>query len=88
MEKDAAQLLKVLSVDTRLKIIRLLKDGPLCVNALAGILKISQSAVSQHLRILKSVGLVTNERKGYFVHYALNPKNLRNHKKKLETILG
>ena len=88
MEKELAQAFKVLSVDTRLKIIELLKQRSLCVNALSGILKISQSAVSQHLRILKSAGFVTDERKGYFRHYSLNERILRNYKKILEDMLG
>ena len=47
---------------TRLKLVKLLhrqrKQDALCVNALAGLLGVSQSAVSQHLRVLKSIGLV------------------------------
>ena len=48
--------------------------GPraLCVNALASLLGVTQSAVSQHLRILKSIGLVKGERRGYHIHYFIN----------------
>jgi len=41
---------------------------------LARAVDVSQSAVSQHLRILKSVGLVSGERRGYHVHYSLDKK--------------
>ena len=56
--KVEAEAFKVFSVDTRIKIIELLKSGPLAVNSLVEALGISQSAVSQHLRILKQAGLV------------------------------
>ena len=88
MEKDLAQMLKVLSVDKRLEIIKLLKKRSLCVNALSGLLKISQSAISQHLRILKSANLVIDERKGYFIHYSLNEKAIKKYKEKVDAILG
>ena len=61
---------------TRLKLVKLLhrqrKQDALCVNALAGLLGVSQSAVSQHLRVLKSIGLVKGERRGYHIHYFVN----------------
>jgi len=69
-----SQILKALSDPTRLKIIILLKkdDRWLCVNAITNKLHVTQSAVSQHLRILRQAGLVRNERKGYHIHYALD----------------
>jgi DNA-binding transcriptional ArsR family regulator len=42
------------------------------VNALAFKLGVTQSAVSQHLRVLKSAGLVKGERRGYRVHYFID----------------
>lgn len=61
---------------TRLKLVKILAHqeipGAMCVNALANALGVSQSAVSQHLRILKNIGLVTSQRQGYRIHYAIN----------------
>jgi len=61
---------------TRLKLVRLLcrQSDPdaLCVNALAALLGVTQSAVSQHLRVLKGIGLVKGERQGYHMHYFIN----------------
>jgi ArsR family transcriptional regulator len=68
--------LKALAVDKRLKIIESLKNKPMTVNALTEALGITQSAVSQHLRVLKQAGLVDDERKGYWVYYSLNDKAL------------
>ncbi|MBN1919513.1 MAG: winged helix-turn-helix transcriptional regulator [Verrucomicrobia bacterium] len=66
------KVLKALSSEPRLKIFRLLKDRSLCVNAITAKLKITQSAVSQHLRILKEAGLVEAEKHGYWIHYTVN----------------
>jgi predicted transcriptional regulator len=43
------------------------------VNDLSRELGISASAVSQHLRVLKHARLVSNERKGYFIPYEVDP---------------
>jgi DNA-binding transcriptional ArsR family regulator len=74
--KVEAESFKVLAVETRIKIIELLKAGPLSVNTITDALGISQSAVSQHLRVLKQAGLVTDERKGYYIYYTLNKESL------------
>jgi DNA-binding transcriptional ArsR family regulator len=72
--EEHAALFKALSDPSRLKLVHILchQQQPLCVNALAGMLGITQSAVSQHLRVLKNVGLVSGERQGYHVHYAVD----------------
>lgn len=81
--KVEAESFKVLSVETRIKIIELLKAGPLSVSTITEALGISQSAVSQHLRILKQAGLVADERKGYHIFYSLNKDRLDNYQKEL-----
>lgn len=84
--KEAAELFKLLSVDKRIEIIELLKNEPMSVNALAEALKITQSAVSQHLRVLKSAGLVTDERRGYWIFYSLNQDTLEKCRQRLNRI--
>ena len=74
--KQLARLLKVLSSDVRVRIVHLLKGRALCVGALAGRLGITQGAVSQHLRVMRDAGLVTDEKRGYYVHYRLNDQTL------------
>lgn len=74
MESKQAELFKVLGVESRIRIIDLLKEkGPLGVNEMSGVLGITPSAVSQHLKILKHAGLVRNERKGYWIPYEIDP---------------
>jgi DNA-binding transcriptional ArsR family regulator len=68
-----AELFKVLGVESRIKIIDLLKqNGPLGVNELAEALGITPSAVSQHLKVLRYAGLVRSERKGYWLPYEID----------------
>lgn len=77
MPLSQAELFKVLGVETRIRIIELLKQkGPLGVNELSNTLGVTASAVSQHLKILKHAGLVRNERKGYWIPYEVNAEAL------------
>ena len=73
---EQAAVFGALADPTRLKLVRLLchqrEPDALCVNALAGLLGVTQSAVSQHLRVLKAIGLVKGERRGTRIHYFVN----------------
>lgn len=84
--KEIVELFKVFCVDKRIEIIERLKNGSMNVNSLAEALKISPSAVSQHLRVLKSAGLVEDKRKGYFIHYSLNKDMLEKTRQRLTRI--
>ena len=68
---DAAELFKVLGSESRLALVWLLSREPLTVGALADQSALSQPLVSQHLRTLRQAGLVTSEREGKEVRYAL-----------------
>lgn len=91
-----AEIFKALSDPTRLKLVKLLSErtpnecgnGSLCVNALAHKLGVTQSAVSQHLRVLRQAGLVKGERRGPFVHYSLDQNGLKQYKARLSETLG
>lgn len=70
---EPAEIFKVLSVETRVKILELLKaNGPLGVKEISKKLGITPPAVSQHLKILKQAGLVRSERQGYWIPYSIN----------------
>ncbi|MBI5556755.1 MAG: winged helix-turn-helix transcriptional regulator [Deltaproteobacteria bacterium] len=70
---EPAEIFKVLSVETRVKIIELLKEnGALGVKEISTRLGITLPAVSQHLKILKQAGLVRSERQGYWIPYSIN----------------
>src|SRR3990172_6806645 len=73
MCRKEAELFKVLGVESRIRIIDLLKQkGPLGVNKLSEALGITPSAVSQHLKVLRYAGLVRSERKGYWLPYEID----------------
>lgn len=90
--KEQASIFQALADPTRLKLLRLLCDqheqDALCVNALVSLLRVSQPAISQHLRVLKSVGLVKGERRGYHVHYAVDTEALEQYRELISEILS
>ncbi len=79
MNLDPSDMFKVLAVETRVKIIELLKsEGPLGAKIISEKLGVTPAAVSQHLRILKQAGLVRSERKGYWIPYSIDEESLEN----------
>ena len=66
---ELEQLLKALGEPTRLKIYQALLERKHCVRSLSKKLGISESAISQHLKIMKDAGLVYGEKFGYHTHY-------------------
>jgi len=71
--KDLLHIFKALSDETRLRILKLLEGGELCICKIMEILDMKQSRVSRHMGILKNAGLVKDRRDGKWVHYSLNP---------------
>ena len=61
---------------TRMAIFQKLSLGPLAVNELAEMVPVSRPAVSQHLKVLKDAGLVTDSRLGTRRYYTLNPEGV------------
>lgn len=64
MEKSAATVLDALGDSSRRAILERLAGGPVAVGVLADQLPLSRPAVSQHLRVLKDAGLVTETAAG------------------------
>lgn len=69
--------LKALADEKRFMIIELLLSKRYCVKALATHIGISESAVSQHLKVLKQAGLVIGKKESYFMHYEVNRDMLK-----------
>ncbi len=69
---SCASMLKALSDETRLDIVRLLMDEPRHVGALNEHIKIEQSLLSHHLRLLRESGLVSAKRDGKAVLYRIS----------------
>jgi DNA-binding transcriptional ArsR family regulator len=73
---DRWELLSAFSDPTRQAVLDLLRQRPSTVGELATQLPVSRPAVSQHLQVLKSAGLVEEERRGTRHYFRLNPKSL------------
>ncbi len=86
-----AEVFNALCDTNRLKIIKLLvlnQDKPLCVADLAKRLSISQPAVSQHLKILKNIGVVIPQKVGFYVYYKVDTILMKTLTGNVEKLLG
>lgn len=74
---DLAETFRALGDSTRAKIVHVLVEGPLCVCDLAQVVGVSEPAVSQHLRLLRSLRIVRGRREGKMVYYSLEDDHVR-----------
>jgi ArsR family transcriptional regulator len=72
----AGELLRALSAPVRIAIVLQLRDSERCVHELVDALGVTQPLISQHLRVLKSAGVVDGERHGREVLYRLADEHL------------
>ncbi len=70
--KSLQDFLKLISEETRLRILMLLNEEALCVCELEAVLEVSQPKVSRILSKYRDLGLVIDERHGKFIYYRLN----------------
>ena len=68
---DCAKLLKAMGNEKRLEILYYLYDGESCVGDLEKKVKLSQSALSQHLAVLREAGIVKTRRNAQTIFYSL-----------------
>ena len=73
---ETLTVLKAVSDETRLRILTLLVRHNYCVRALARKLVLTEATISQHLKILREAGLLSGEKRGYFMHYEVNRTTL------------
>lgn len=73
---ELVAIFKALSDETRLRVIKLLEEGELCVCDITAALDMSQPKVSFHLSTLKDAGLIKDRKQGKWTHYSLNEKDL------------
>lgn len=84
-----AEVFKALGDPTRLNVLQLLTLNPerqLCVGAIARRLGVTQPAVSQHLKVLKFLGLVKASRDGYHIHYSIDQDMLAAYKAQIDEL--
>jgi ArsR family transcriptional regulator len=85
---QAHDVFKALGSETRIRIVEALREQALCVGALAARLQMTESAVSQHLRVLRTAGLVVSDKRANFVHYRLSPHAERMCEAAIREVLG
>ncbi len=74
--KDLVAIFKALSDETRLRIIKLLEQGELCVCDITAALDLVQPKVSFHLSTLKEAGLIKDRKQGRWIHYRLDESEM------------
>jgi ArsR family transcriptional regulator len=70
-------IFKALSDETRLRIIKLLEKGELCVCDITAALDMVQPKVSFHLNTLREAGLIKDRKEGRWIHYSLENSDMR-----------
>lgn len=74
--QDMLNIFKALSDETRLRILKILEHGELCVCHITAALDMIQPKVSFHLSVLKGAGLLKDRREGRWTHYRLDDSDL------------
>lgn len=70
--KDFIKVMRALAEPNRVRILKVLQRGPLCVCDIRSALGIAQPTVSNHLRVLEQAGLVTYRKRGLWMYYRLS----------------
>jgi ArsR family transcriptional regulator len=79
-------MFRVFADHTRVRILRLLQNGPLCVGDLVDIVRAPQPTVSRHLAYLRRNGFVVARQHGLWMFYELAPAQEELHAKLLECL--
>jgi ArsR family transcriptional regulator len=74
--EELLYILKALSEETRIRILKLLEKGELCVCDIMTALDMIQPKVSFHLGVLKEAGLIKDRKEGRWVHYRIDESDL------------
>ena len=74
--EELTTIFKALSDGTRLRIVKLLEKGELCVCDIVAALDLVQPKVSFHLSTLKEAGLIKDRKQGKWIHYSLNETDM------------
>lgn len=89
--QDNAQIFKAFCDENRLMILEMLQSGEKCACKLLEALKISQSTLSHHMKILCESGVVSSRKEGKWTHYSISTDGSEKAKQlltSLTTIIG
>jgi ArsR family transcriptional regulator len=74
--QELLNIFKALSDETRLKILKIIEKGEICVCDLVSVLDMSQPKISFHLNVLKEARLISDRKQGKWVHYSINDSDM------------
>ncbi len=74
--EEVLNILKALSEETRLRVLKLLQQGELCVCDIVAALETSQPKISFHLNVLKEAGLIKDRKQGRWIHYRIDESDM------------
>lgn len=74
--QELLSVFKALSDETRLKMLKIIGKGEICVCDLVSVLSVSQPKISFHLNVLKAAGLIKDRKQGKWVHYSINDSDM------------
>jgi ArsR family transcriptional regulator len=74
--QDILNIFKALSEETRLRVLKLLDHGELCVCDIVAALDMIQPKISFHLAVLKDAGLIKDRKQGKWVHYKIDDSDI------------
>lgn len=83
--RDLEVALKAVADPTRLRVLKLLEGGELCVCQIQAVLELAASTVSKHLAVLKSAGVAQDRRDGRWIYYSITPHSRNRY---VEPLLG
>ena len=75
MKRETVKVFKALSDPNRIRIVKMLEAGELCVCEVREVLDLSNSTVSKHLSILRDADLILDTKDGKWVNYRLNERS-------------
>ena len=86
--QTSAEILRALAHPLRMEILEFIdQNKSINVNKIYNTLKLEQSITSQHLRILRSAGIVLTRREGKFIHYTVNYNKIAHVVKSINSFL-
>ena len=85
--RELSDIFKALSDPNRIRILKMLEVKSLCVCEMTEILQLATSTVSKHLSILRSAGLITDQKDGKWVNYSLNNDSAEKHINQILSLL-
>jgi ArsR family transcriptional regulator len=74
--QEVLDTFKALSDETRLRILKLLENGELCVCDIVAAFDTIQPRISFHLKILKEAGLISDRKQGKWIHYRIDDSDM------------